>query len=327
MYYPGTIFGSDKATLDDTEGIFGVLVRQGIGQQLLVADAGEVFALALSHFNVRNGLVSALVSSKIGNLRYFGVFIAKLLFYQGCGQHDGNGGKGVLVVGLDDRIVDVGSNGQCRIGGQGPWCGGPGQDKQVAESFEEVWQRSFDGFKLSNNGGIGNIAVAARLVKFMRAEAGACCRRIGLDGIALVQQLFVVQLAKQPPYRLDVVIFKGDIGVVEVYPVTHLAGDVVPEVFVAHHGFAALGVVIIDADFGTDVFFGDAQFFFYAEFDGQAVGVPAAFAFYAFALHGLVATKEVFYRPRHDVVDAGHTIGGGGTFVKDKGFIFRAGRD
>ena len=148
-----------------------------------------------------------------------------------------------------------------------------------------------------------------------------------MDGITLVQQFFVVQLAEQPPYRLDVVVFKGDVGVVEVDPVAHFAGDVVPQVLVAHHGFTALGVVFVNCDFGADVFFGDAQFFFNAEFDGQAVGVPASFTFYAFALHGLVAAKQVFYRTRHDVVDAGHAIGGGGTLIKNKGFIFRAGRD
>ncbi len=42
---------------------------------------------------------------------------------------------------------------------------------------------------------------------------------------------------------------EGDVGVVEVHPVAHFLGQVVPLGLEAHHGFAAALVVVLDADF------------------------------------------------------------------------------
>ena len=123
-------------------------------------------------------------------------------------------------------------------------------------------------------------------------------------------------MLQEPPNRLDVIVFVSDVGIVQVYPVTSFAGDVVPTVFVHHHRFAALLVVFVYTDAFADVIFGDAQGFFYTQLDGQAVGIPAAFALHPLAFHGVVATKNIFNGTRHHVVDARHPVGRGRTFVK-----------
>ena len=112
----------------------------------------------------------------------------------------------------------------------------------------------------------------------MRAEAGAGSGRVGLDGIAFIKQTFVVQVFQQEPQGLDIVVGEGDVGVVEVEPVTHLAIEVVPHILVFHHLLAASAVVVVDADLRADVFLGDAEFLLHAEFHRQAVGVPASLA-------------------------------------------------
>ena len=70
---------------------------------------------------------------------------------------------------------------------------------------------------------------------------------------------------------------------------------------------------------GFDFFFAvDAELFADFDFDGQAVGVPAGFAFAAVAAHGAVAREEVFDRPGQAVAGVGHAVGGRRAFVEDE---------
>ena len=158
----------------------------------------------------------------------------------------------------------------------------------------------------------------------MRAEAGAGSGRIRLDGIAFIEQAFVIEVFQQEPQGLDVVVGEGDVGIVEVDPVAHLAGEVVPHVLVFHHFLAAGAVVVVDADLLADVFLGDAEFLLHAEFDGQAVGVPAGLAHHMFAFQGLVAAHHVFDRAGHHMVDARGAVGARRSFEEHKGVVLVA---
>ena len=95
----------------------------------------------------------------------------------------------------------------------------------------------------------------------------------------------------------------------EVDPVPHLAGNVVPLILVAHYGLAAFPVVLGDGDLLADVLLGDPEFLFHAQFDRQAMGVPAAFALHTTAFQGMIATNQVLDGPRHDVMDTRHSVG------------------
>jgi hypothetical protein len=54
------------------------------------------------------------------------------------------------------------------------------------------------------------------------------------------------------------------------------------------------------------------------QFDGQAMRIPARFAQYQFAFHGLETAESVFDRTSQDVVDTRFAIGGRGPFKKYK---------
>ena len=78
-------------------------------------------------------------------------------------------------------------------------------------------------------------------------------------------------------------------------PIADFFGDVLPFFGELHHRLAARLVVVFYGDCLADVFFGDAEGFFHAEFHGEAVGVPTGFPIYEEAFGGLV--------PEHGVLD------------------------
>ena len=143
----------------------------------------------------------------------------------------------------------------------------------------------------------------------MAAETCTCGGRIGLDGVALVEQVLVVELLEQPPQALDVLVVVGDVGVLHVHPIAHLVRKVGPLGGVHHHVLAATAVVVLNGNLGADVFLGDAQFLLHAEFHGQAVSIPTGLALHLEALHGLETAEGVLQRACQDMVDTRMSVG------------------
>jgi hypothetical protein len=152
----------------------------------------------------------------------------------------------------------------------------------------------------------------------MARQDGAAPRAVPLNFVALVEQALVPDLLQQPPDRFDVLRFVGDVRVIQIDPVAHAAGEVVPQLAVLQHALAAGRVVAVDAVVEDVLAVLQPQLFFDLDLDGEAVGVPAGFALHAVALHRLVPAEQVLDRPRHDVVDAGASVGSGRAFVKGK---------
>ena len=98
----------------------------------------------------------------------------------------------------------------------------------------------------------------------MRAKARTCSRGVGLYGEAFVEEPLLVDLAQQPPQRLDVAVVVGDVGVLHVDPVAHLAGQLLPFLRVLHHLAAAGGIIFVYADLLPDVLLGDTEGLLYA---------------------------------------------------------------
>ena len=129
-----------------------------------------------------------------------------------------------------------------------------------------------------------------------------------------------------PPEGFYVVVFEGDIRMIQVDPITHFAGQVVPFTLEFEHFLAANAVVLFYRNLFADIFFGDTQRLFYAQFNRQSMGIPAALAVYLKTLHGFVAAYQIFDGTRNDVMDTRHSIGAWGPFVKHKcGFAFPVG--
>ncbi len=227
---------------------------------------------------------------------------------------------GVRIEGFYFYIPDLRTHYQRCIRGQCPRCGGPGQKTEIGIHIFKQKFRAFvaDGFKLGHDGGVFHIAVAARLVQFVRTQPGSGGRRIGLDGVAFVQQPLVVNLFQQPPHGFYIAAVVSNIRVVHIHPVAHNAGEFLPLAGIFHHLLAAGGVVFFHRNFFSDVFLGNVQRFFHAQFHRQTVGVPAGFTMYAEAFHGFVAAENILNCAGHHVVDSRHSVGRWRSFVKHK---------
>ena len=106
-----------------------------------------------------------------------------------------------------------------------------------------------------------------------------------------------------------------DVRVVHVDPVADAGGHGLPLFYVTEHAVAAFLVECLDAVFFNLFFAFEAKRFLDLELHGQAVGVPAAFALDAEALHGSVTADDVFEDPGEGVVDAGAAVGRGRALV------------
>ena len=121
-------------------------------------------------------------------------------------------------------------------------------------------------FKHSNHSSVFNIFIATWLVELMRRETGAGFGRIRLNGVAFIKQPFVVKLSQQPPNTFHVFGCVSNIRIFHVDPIAHFFGELVPDIGVAHNGFFTSLIVCIYRNFAADIFFGNAEFLFYAEF-------------------------------------------------------------
>ena len=228
------------------------------------------------------------------------------------GQNVSGSSFGVRIFAFHGHIVDFRTDAQGRIRRQCPRCCSP--RKAVGIGAEAV---AFQ-FELCRAGGIFHIAVTAGLVQFVRTQACAGSRRIGLNGIAFVEQPLVVEFFEQIPQRFDVFIVVGNVRVFQIDPITHFFGERCPLFGVFHHFATAGGVVVVHADFFADILFGDAEHFFHAEFHRQSVRIPSGFAAHLKALHRFVATKSIFDGACHHMVNAGHAVGRRRSLEKDE---------
>ena len=248
---------------------------------------------------------------------------------QVLGQDDRLRLVGVGVAALDLHVFDRRAYGQRGVRRQRPRRGGPGQEVKVAlDAIEEFLAlRVADHAELRRAGRVLHVAVTARLVQFVGRESRSGGGRVGLDGVALVEQAFVEELLEEPPQRLDVLVVVGDVRIVHVDPVAHLAREVLPLARELHHRLAARAVVLLDGDLLADVLLGDAEFLLDAQLHGQSVGVPSGLAVHEVSLLRLVAADDVLDRAGHDVVDAGHAVCRGGTLVEYERGMALTGRD
>ena len=148
----------------------------------------------------------------------------------------------------------------------------------------------------------------------MARQACASCRRVRLDGVALIEQAFLIELLQQPPQGLDILIVIGDVRMVQIDKIAHLLRQFTPLGGVHHHILAALAVVVLRRYVAlrllvVDVSLGDAQFLLHTQFYGQSVGVPAGLTLHLIAAHGLIAVERVLDAACQHVVNAGVSVG------------------
>ena len=201
-----------------------------------------------------------------------------------------------------DDVVDLGMHRDRRVGDQRPGGGGPHQqiglpgERPGGDGETHVDRR------------VGDVLVALR--EFVIGQGGAAARAVRSHSVVLLQEALVEDLLERPPHRLHVLGGHGDVGLVEVHPVPHAAGQLGEGVDVPQHRFATLRVERLHP-VGLDVgFTGETEFLLDGEFDGQAVAVPTGLAVDAATLHCLETRKQVLEDTGLNVVRPGHAVGG-----------------
>ena len=152
----------------------------------------------------------------------------------------------------------------------------------------------------------------------MGGQAGYAAGAVGGATPIFVEEALFPELLQDPPAGFDVVVFQRDIGGFHIHPEADAVGHRLPVFDIAENAFAAAAVEFGDAVFLDVPFGGEAKFLFHRHFHGQAVGVPAAFAGDAVALHSAVAADDILKDARQDMVDARAAVGGGRALVHHK---------
>ena len=279
--------------LGKVHGFGGTLVREFLAgfhprHEGFVVHANEFTAFPRADDLIRHDFIALLIRLKICIFS----FLVEVGVHKN-GSHDGS--HGLSRVGIESAegdVVNGRTDAKCGVGGQGPRSRGPSEEEGIAPPLHLGFR--IDDAELRRHGGVLHITVAAGLIEFVATESGTCGGRIGLNGVAFVEQPLFIELSEQPPDGFDVGVVVGDVGVLHIYPVAHLTAEFRPLLGIFHHVATAVRIVVSDGNVLSDVFFRDVQFFFHAKFDGQSVRVPSCFSFHLKTLHGFVAAESIF---------------------------------
>ena len=208
---------------------------------------------------------------------------------------------------FDDRVVDVGADGEREVRRQRPRCGRPRQDPLAGLEFEPDRERR----------------VLTIVVHVVHPGLGVAERRLAAPAVgehaeALVDEALVPQRLERPHDALHVGEVEGLVVVVEVDP-ARLAGHVVaPLVGVLQHARPAGIVELVDPELGDRGMAGDAEFLFGLDLGRQAVAVPAEAALDPPPAHRLVARDGVLDEAGQQVAVVRQPVGERRAVVEDE---------
>ena len=213
-------------------------------------------------------------------------------------------------------IIDLGMHRDRGIGDQGPRRGRPYQ--QVGARPGPAGQR-----ETHIDRGVGNILIA--LGDLVIGQGGLIAGTVGGDPMILDEQALVEDLLQRPPFRFDVGGIHRPIGLLQIDPIAHPAGQLGELADMARYRGPAEPVELGDSH-GLDLALViDAQFLLDRQFDGQPMAIPAGLAVDPAALHRLETGEYVLEDPCLDVVGAGMPVRGRWALEECPGFAGRAG--
>ena len=223
-----------------------------------------------------------------------------------------------VVGGCYDGVLGGGVHGQGGVAGQRPGGGRPRQ--KVGRNGRRCRRHAVNlrqCFKLDKHRRVGGVfPIPQRYL--VGGQAGYAAGAVGSAAPILVEEALFPELLQDPPAGFDVVVFQRYIGGFHIHPEANAVGHRLPVFDIAEHALAAAAVEFGDAVFLDVPFGGEAKLLFHGHFHRQAVGVPAAFAGDAVALHSAVAADDILKDARQDMVDAGAAVGGGRALVHHK---------
>ena len=192
MHDPCTVLSGYKVTWNHSKSLFCIFSREKPRNKLLIGSTHKVCSLTLCQNLIRHLLAIFVISIsyKICFLRSFEELCSKLLLYQFLSQHYLYRLKSILVKGTYQDIINLFAHCQSSIGWQCPRGSRPSKDIYCTLRGTKCFcclSGKLLYLELSGNSRITYIAVATRLVKFMRGKPCPRLRRIRLYGISLVE--------------------------------------------------------------------------------------------------------------------------------------------
>jgi hypothetical protein len=134
--------------------------------------------------------------------------------------------------------------------------------------------------------------------------------------VALVDHPLFPELFNRPPDGLDIFVFHGDVGFLEVDPESDSLGYLLEFSDVAEDALAAEGVELLDAVSLYLFFAGKAELLFHIKLYGEPVSIPPGDTGRIITLHRFKTRDYVLYDSRHDCMNAGAAVSGRRTLVK-----------
>ncbi len=223
----------------------GILVEFGRRlyprHQLLILQAYELLTLIVAYDTVGHKLLALLILRHLSSVADV-AFRSEIGVQPALSQDDSYLLAIIGVVCLHSHVVDPRTNTEGCVRRQRPGRRGPGH---------EIWRAPLgpfffriDGLEECCHRSILHVTIAAGLIQLVAGESCTCGGRIRLDGVALIEQPFLIELLEQPPKGFDIFVVVRDIRMVEVYKVAHLLCQFTPLLSEHHHVLAAFLVVV-----------------------------------------------------------------------------------
>ena len=124
-------------------------------------------------------------------------------------------------------------------------------------------------------------------------------------------------MLENPPHAFNVIVGKGDVGIVKIDPECGAFGQLFPLVDVLEDIGSTLGVELGNAIFFNLTLVFETEFLLDLNLNRQSVCIPAAAAQAIVPLHDLVAREHIFESARQHMVAARLAICRRGTLIKD----------
>ena len=199
------------------------------------------------------------------------------------------------------HIVDVGTDHDGEVGGNGPRRSGP--EHRVGVFL--VAQLHGHG-----HGGVLTILIHVGIhAQLMRGKRRLILRAVRQHAVALIREALVVQLLERPHHGFHVWNVQRLIAMLEIDPTCLTVHVVLPLVGVLEHGGTAGIIELVDAHFLDLIDRIDAQFLLGFKFGRQTVRIPTEHTIDLVALHGLVTRNHILGVTGQQVAVMRQTVG------------------
>ena len=229
-------------------------------------------------------------------------FIGKNRLHQGLGHN-----KVLTFIGYL-YIINLWIYYQAQVGRQSPRGSGPSQEVGIILILS---------LEFYHSGTFLNILIA--LSYLMGGQRSTTARAIRYNLVALVQQALLPDFVQCPPYRLNIIIFIGNIWMLHIRPEAYYIGEFLPHALVLPNRLTAFLDKWLNAVPLNLLFAIQAQQFLNLQLNRQTVGIPTSLAENLLPLHGLITRQHILDNTSQHMANMRLAIGSRRAIVKGKG--------